>query len=378
MSKLPDFKLETYFTKWEFSARYNMTASDLECHTIGDILAYEGPAAIDTFLAEPLSYTEVHGSEDVREAAANTYDNLEMRDILCFAGAEEGIYAYYRVLLDKDSHAIAITPNYQAAESIPGAICDTTGVPLEVDENWTLDIDRVAAAMRPNTKSIYINFPHNPTGKILERDRFDALIELCRKHGIYIFSDEVFRLIERDPKIRLPQIADIYERGVSLNVMSKAYGLPGLRVGWTGCQDRDLLDSMAKYKHYLSICNSGPSERLTVIALKHREKILQRNQALATMGRAKIATFFAEYPHLFEAYEPDGGVILYPRYIGPGGVEEFCDDLVEKSGVLLLPGSIYQTELNTDLPTDRFRIGYGRKDIDEGLQAMREHINSHL
>ena len=93
-----------------------------------------------------------------------------------------------------------------------------------------LDLDLLRAALRPNTKLISINFPNNPTGKILPRASFDALVEICRSRGIWLFSDEVYRLIERDPALRLPQAADVYERGISLNVMSKAYGLAGLRI----------------------------------------------------------------------------------------------------------------------------------------------------
>ncbi|NWE37767.1 aminotransferase class I/II-fold pyridoxal phosphate-dependent enzyme, partial [Pseudomonas gingeri] len=114
--------------------------------------------------------------------------------------------------------AIVITPNYQSAETIPLSLCEVSGVPLDPAQNWTLDIDAVAAAIRPNTKLISINFPHNPTGKILERERFDQLVALCRKHGIYLFSDEAYRLLGLGEQ--LPAVADVYERGLSLPVMS--------------------------------------------------------------------------------------------------------------------------------------------------------------
>ncbi len=373
MNTLPEFRLETYLGKWEFGARYHMTASDAQSITIRDVLALAGPGAVDRFLDEPLSYTQPYGAQDLREAIAATYDTAAPEDVLCFAGAEEGLYAFYRVLLDTSAHAIVVTPNYQSAESVPMSICDVTGVPLEADHNWTLDIDRVAAAIRPNTRVISVNFPHNPTGKILERDRFDTLVDLCRRHGIWLFSDEVYRLIERDPAIRLPQAFDAYERGVSLNVMSKAYGLPGLRIGWIACRDRDLLERMVRYKHYLSICNSGPSERLAVAALRGADVILDRTRAIARAGLAKTQAFLSEFPHLFESYVPDGGIVIYPRYKGADGVEAFARRLVEEAGVVVLPPSVYASAL-TATPTDRFRMGYGRNHIDEGLAAMRAHL----
>ena len=373
MTQLPEFRLETYLGKWEFAARHHMTASDAESLAIGELLALEGPGAVDRFLAQPLSYTEPYGAPDLRAAIAATYAACAAEDILCFAGAEEGVYAFYRTLLDEGSHVIVVTPNYQSAESVPAAICEVTGVGLLEHEGWTLDIDRVAAAVRPNTRAVYINFPHNPTGKILERPRYDALVALCRKHGIYLLSDEVYRLIERDPALRLPQAADVYERGVSLNVMSKAYGLPGLRVGWIACRDRDLLERMVRYKHYLSICNSAPSERLAVVALGAADAILTRTRAFARAGLAKTQEFLADFAHLFESYTPDGGVVMYPRYKGADGVEAFAKRLVEESGIVVLPPSVYRSAL-TPTPADRFRLGYGRAGIDAGLAAFRAHL----
>lgn len=280
-----------------------------------------------------------------------------------------------RVLLDKNDHAIVVVPNYQAAETIPMEICDVTGVALDPDDNWSLDMDQVRAAIRPNTKLISINFPNNPTGAILERSVFDALIETCRKHDIYLFSDEVYRMIERDPALRLPQAADVYEKALSLNVMSKVYGLPGLRIGWIACQDRGLLQKMERYKHYLSICNSAPSEWLAVIALRARETILATNRKLVSDNAVKLTSFFGEFPDLFEWRQPDGGCVGFPAYTGPGTTDDFCEDLVKKSGVLLLPPKIYHSEL---LPVrwNRFRIGFGRRGIDEGLAAFRAYLKA--
>lgn len=372
---LPEFKLETYLGRWEFSALHHMTASDAETLTVRELLALGGECALEDLLDTRLSYTEPYGAPDLRAAIAATYDRCAMEDVLCFAGAEEGVYSLYHTLLSRDDHAIVVTPNYQSAESVPLSICATTGVALDENEGWTLHIDQVAAAIRPNTRVLYINFPHNPTGKILERDRLDALVALCRHNGIWLFSDEVYRLIERDPARRLPQVADVYERGVSLNVMSKAYGLPGLRVGWITCRDRELLEQLVRFKHYLSICNSAPSERLSLIALRNRDAILKRSRAIAGEGYAKVAAFLAEFPALFQTYEPDGGVVMFPRYTGADGVEVFCQRLVEEAGAILLPASIYASAL-TPTPLDRFRIGYGRRKLADGLNAMRVLIQS--
>jgi aspartate/methionine/tyrosine aminotransferase len=186
---------------------------------------------------------------------------------------------------------------------------------------------------------------------------------------MYLCSDEVYRGIERDEGKRLPQAVDLYERALSLNVVSKAYGLPGLRVGWIACREHDALERMLRLKHYLSICNAAPSELLASIALKARELILKRNRDLAAENLRKLDAFFARHADLFEWYSPDGGCVAFPRYVGSDGVEAFCARLVEETGVLLLPASMYRSELLAT-PADRFRIGYGRFGMDDALAAF--------
>ena len=183
MTALPDFKLEKHFSRWEFAARYNLAASDAQSMSLRDLLDLAAPAEQEAFDRSWLGYTETFGAPDLREAIAATYEKQQAGNILCFAGAE-GLFAAMQVLLDRDSHAIVVTPNYQSAETVPLSLCAVTGIPLDPECGWRLDIDRVAAAIRSNTKLISINFPHNPTGKVLEQDRFDALIARCRKDGI--------------------------------------------------------------------------------------------------------------------------------------------------------------------------------------------------
>ena len=189
---LPDFRLETHFAKWEFVAEHHLTASDAESMSMRELLAMATPEQRAEFDDVWLGYTETWGAPDLREAVGATFAERSARDVLCFTGASEGIFAANQVLLDRDSHAIVVTPNYQSHETLPQAICDVTGVPLDGDDGWSLDIDRVAAAICPTTKLVTINFPHNPTGAILPLDRYRALIDLCRTHGIWILHDEIF------------------------------------------------------------------------------------------------------------------------------------------------------------------------------------------
>ncbi len=373
MRELRPFALEVFFSKWEFTARHHLCASDMQSMTLSELLAMadaEDRAAWDALY---LGYAETWGSPGLRDAIASTYENVVARDVLTFVGAQEGIFAVMHALLGPDDHAITVIPNYQSVESVPLSICQTTGVALDPERGWELDLDVVRDAIRPNTRVICINFPHNPTGKVISRATLDELISLCRARGIYLFSDEVHRLIERQPEMTLPQVADIYERGISLGVMSKAYGLPGIRVGWVACKDAEALRRMERMKHYTSICGAVPSELLAQIALKARDRILALNRALIAKNLPLLAAFFAEHSDLFAWYLPDGGCFGFPRYLGRDGVEAFASRLVEESGVLLLPASVYKSDLGPT-PADRFRIGYGRDNLEAGLAAMRAHL----
>lgn len=371
---LPEFRLESYFGTWEFKARYHLTASDAQTLMLSELLAMADDADRLRWESLALGYIPSEGTRELREAIAQTYDAIEPDDVLAFAGAEEGLYCAMHALLRPADHAIVLVPNYQSMETVPLSICAVTGVALHAQDDWNLDIGEVRAALQPNTRVIAVNFPNNPTGKIADLRTFEELIALCQERGIYLFSDEVYRGIERDERKQLPQAADRYERALSLNVVSKAYGLPGLRVGWIACRDRDLLAAMMKFKHYLSICNAGPSELLACIALKAARAILSRNRRLTAENLQKLDAFFARHADRFEWYTPDGGCVAYPRYLGNESVEQFCSRLVDEAGVLLLPASMYRSAL-LPTPAEHFRIGYGRTGMDEALDAFEQFLS---
>jgi aspartate/methionine/tyrosine aminotransferase len=369
MTQLPDFRLETYFSRWEFTARHHLTASDAQTLSMAELLMMADDSDQRAWETLALGYTETFGDPSLRAAIAEMYTHAEADDIICFGGAEEGLYLAMQVLLGPDDHAVVTTPNYQAAETVPLALCEVTGVALDRDRDWALDLDQVAAAIRPTTKVVSVNFPNNPTGKVIDAADFARLAELCDERGIHLFSDEVYRGLEVDPARTLPHAADLSPLALSLNVTSKSLGLPGLRIGWIACRDRGLRGRIERAKHYTTICNSAPSEVLARIAIKAREQILGRNRGIIAANVPVFDAFFAQFPDLFAWQAPDGGCVAYPRYLGPGDVENLCASLVEESGVLLLPASIYQSDL-TDTPADHFRVGVGRRDPEPALEAF--------
>ena len=369
MSGLPDFRLETYFSRWELRARFHLTASDAESMPMAGLLAMADDEDRREWDELRLGYTETWGNPGLRVAIAETYERVAPEDILCFAGAEEAVYLAARVLLGPDDHAVVVTPNYQAAETVPLSLCDVTGVALDATNGWAIDPDALEAAIRPNTRLVSVNFPNNPTGMLPDARAFAQIVEMCAGHGIRLFSDEVYRGVELDLSHTLTQAADLSESALSLNVVSKSFGLPGLRIGWIACRDRELLSKLERAKHYTSICNSAPSEILARIAIKGRERIWERNRGIIAANLPVFDAFFDEHADLFAWERPDGGCVCFPRYLGADGVEAFCTALVEEAGVLLLPASIFRSDL-TPTPTDRFRVGVGRAKPTPALEAF--------
>ncbi len=150
---------------------------------------------------------------------------------------------------------------------------------------------------------------------------------------------------------------------------SKAYGLPGLRVGWLACRDRALLERLERRKHYTSICNAGPSEHLAAVALRAGDRIRARNRAIIAANLPVFDAFFARWADRFAWEHPQGGCVSFPRLTTGEPTASFCRRLVERAGVVLLPADIYASELGP-VPEDRLRVGVGRRDPEPGLAAL--------
>src|SRR5262249_18060901 len=169
--------------------------------------------------------------------------------------------------------------------------------------------------LRPNTRLIYVNSPHNPTGTQMTRAVFARVVELARERNLVLFSDEVYRDLEHDPATRLPAGCEELERGLSLGSMSKSYGLPGLRLGWLVSRDRRLLEAILDVKYYTSICSSAPSEFLTALALRHRQQLLDRNLGIIRRNLPLLDSFFATHADLFAWVRPQASPIGFPRLL---------------------------------------------------------------
>jgi aspartate/methionine/tyrosine aminotransferase len=377
---VPDFALEVYLGRYEFTARHHLTASDAQTLSISELLALGNEQDRAEFENLGLGYISTWGTRPLREAVASTYDNLDADDVLMFAGAEEAMFWAMQMFVDSGDHAIVTVPNYQSMESVTIATgAKVSGLSLWEGAGssltWQLDLDRLNALIQPNTKLIAVNVPNNPTGYVPDPATWRALVELCDERGIRLFSDEAYRGIEVGDNVPLVQAADASPTAISLNVMSKAYGLPGLRIGWIACRDRAVLAKLERAKHYTSICNAGPSEFLATLALRHGDEIRARNQNLITANLVVLEQMLRKHTDLIEWWRPQGSCVGFPRYLGSEGVEAFCESLVTERSAVLLPSSIYRSQL-CEVPDDRFRIGFGRKGLEEGWAQLDAHLEA--
>ena len=362
------FALERFYARWEFAVEHNLSASDVEPLALTELLGMADSETTALWRDLRLGYTESAGHPLLREEIARLYDHVRADDVLTFSGAEEGILLALGGLLEPGDHVVVVTPAYQSLHEVARARgVDVTRVPLEPDDGWRLDVDRVLGATRPATRMVVVNFPNNPTGALPDGAPFRRLHEGCVGRGIRLFSDEVYRGVELDAGLRLPAAADLGDRHLSLGVMSKAYALAGLRIGWIACRDPHVIHRLAALRDYTTICSSAPSEILALMALRAGERILSRSRAIITENLEAVTRLVGRHPDRIRWTPPRGGTTAFPALVGRD-TEAFCERLAGADGVLLLPGSVF------DMPGERVRLGLGRRGIEEGLEILDRRL----
>ncbi|MEJ2668157.1 MAG: aminotransferase class I/II-fold pyridoxal phosphate-dependent enzyme [Deinococcales bacterium] len=367
--RIPPFRIERYYDRYEFTARYMLSSSDAESRSVSELLALE-PEAERRLGALRLGYTEARGAPPLRAQVSRVYDGLAPEDTLVCSSAEEGIFLVYHSLLGPGDHAVVETPCYQSALELARSTgADVSTWSRHYEDGWAHDLDALERLLRPTTRVVYLNSPHNPTGLIMPTEVLERVVELSREHGFTIFSDEVYRELEHDPAARLPAACELSPTAISLGSISKSYGLPGLRLGWLASHDHEALERAVDLKHYTSICSSGPSELLTELALKHRETLTERNLAIVRRNLPLLDAFLERRAGWFEWVRPNGGPIGFVRVKTGEDVDAFCARVLAGADVLLLPGSVY------DQP-GFVRVAYGREDMPEALAALERYLDA--
>lgn len=368
--KIQSFALERYFDKHEFSARYLLSCSDCEPMGLADLLEMADADSRRLWDQLKLAYTHTAGHPLLRESIAEIYPGLDPEEILVSA-PEEGIFLFMETILAPGDHVVCTFPGYQSLFELARAKgCEVSTWRLEEGDGWQLNLNRLDELVRPDTKLVVVNFPHNPTGFLPTNAQFKILIDRVRSSGAYLFSDEMYRFLEFDAAARLPAACEHYEKSVSLGGLSKSFGLPGLRLGWLATRDRDLLAGVKKLKDYTTICNSAPGEILGLMAVRARQAIIGAQRTRLRRNMTALEAFMQTHGGLFSWHRPAAGSVCFPRMHLTGGTQGFCEALVAKAGIMLVPSSMF------DYGHHHVRIGFGREDFPEVLERFAHYLAS--
>lgn len=369
--QIADFALERYFARWEFAVRHVLCASDVEGWRMADLLALADDEARARWEGLRLGYTESAGDPALRAEIARLYETLEGGDVLVFSGAEEAIFCLLSTAVGPGDHAIVTWPGYQSLHEVARASgAEVTLHDLREADGWDLDVERLVAGIRPATRLVVVNAPHNPTGMLPSPAAWQALADACAERGVRLVADEVYRFLEHDGRAPLAAGADLDPSFVSIGVLSKSFALAGLRIGWLASRDRDLLARCAAFKDYTTICAAAPSEVLGLVALRARENILARSRAIVAANLASFDAFLAARRGFASWVRPAGGSVGFPRLTATLDADGLAAELVGAEGVLLLPGSAFGHAGN------HVRVGLGRSDFGAALQRLEAFLDA--
>ncbi|OGE87557.1 MAG: aspartate aminotransferase [Candidatus Doudnabacteria bacterium RIFCSPLOWO2_02_FULL_49_13] len=370
--KLKPFKLERYFDKYEFSVKHLLSSSDSQPLTQEEVLQMAGPDELNLWNNLGLGYTESKGLPVLREEIAKLYKNTSASQVLVVT-PEEGIFITMSCLLKKDDHIISTFPGYQSLYEVADGIgCEITKWHPEEKNGWRFSPEFLNENIKPSTKAIIFNFPHNPTGYLPSQKEFSQIIDIARQHNLWVFSDEMYRFLEFNAEDRLPSACEVYEKAITLCGMSKSFGMPGIRIGWLITQDGEFCQELVSFKDYTTICSSAPSEVLALIGLKSKEKILLRQFAIVNNNLKIAEEFFRKYPNLFSWIKPKAGTISFPKLLFTDDAFEFCETLVQKIGIMLLPSTVY------DYGNNHVRFAFGRKSMQEALKLFEGYLKENV
>jgi len=367
--KIETFESEEWLDVYETRATLDIAQSSIASFTLEEILAIGGsdPAALFAELkSRILSYGDIEGSPAFKEEVAKLYTAVAPENILQTNGGTGANLQSLMTFIEPGDHVVSFAPGYQQLYDLPRALgAEVTVLRLHADKGWHVDLNELAAALRPNTKMIAFANANNPTGSLMERSELEAVVELARARGAYVHVDEVFESFDTTRDV--PRIADLYERGISTGSVSKAYSMPGIRVGWSATT-KELADQMRHYRDYLFLCAGGVDDALAVHTLANREAIFARNRALLHRNLAIVRDWVATQPRVSMVIPPDVSV-AFPRIDIPQPIEEFCVDMLHDVGVLLIPGSRFGIE-------GYARLGYccHTDVLERGLAAFGEYL----
>ena len=362
--ELPPFALERYFAPREHAARFPLSCSDCESLALDALVADADDDLRDAWRALRLGYGHTRGDPALRAAIAARYERATADDVLTCAPSE-GIFLALSTLLAPGDRVVVAQPAYQSLHEIARARgCDVLAWrPVEQPDGWLFDPDDLRALLRGGAKAVVVNFPHNPTGAQPSRGEWTTIVDAVAAADAWLFADEMYRYLESDDA-RLPSVVDVYDKGVALGGLSKAFGAPGLRAGWLACRDRAALDAAAARKDYTTICGGVVDELLAVMVLRRADAIAAANRALVAANLRALAD--AALP--WTATPPRAGCTALARLPADESAAALCDAAFREASVLLLPSTVF------DMGDRHVRLGLGRRSFPAALAAYAAWI----
>jgi len=343
-------------TQHELHVAYDIAESGIHPLRLADLLAWEGEAdaSLDVLLDLRLGYSEARGSAALRSAIAATYLGCDAEDVLVTTGAIEANYLLFNVLLQAGDHVIAPFPAYQQLYSVPRALgCDVSRWEVGPATEYRYDLHALERLVRPTTRLIIVNSPHNPTGAMLSAAELRRVYALAEYVGAYVLSDEAYRwLVVPGGLPFAPPICDHGPLGISVGTVSKPFGLPGLRIGWIAAP-APVVAACWEARDYISLSPGKLNDAIAELAFRHRERIVERNTAIIAANLAAAEAWVAGHSDILAWTPPRGGLLALLRYNLPIDSRELADLLATEYSVMLAPGSVFGLD-------GHLRIGLGQ------------------
>lgn len=364
---IPLFELERVQSLFENTVDYNLTESGFHPYTLTELLSEQQLLSITNTV---LGYGQTNGSIPLRQLVASMYDGITDDHVLITNGSSEANFVACHTLLKKGDKVVMMLPNYMQIWGVAQEMgCVTKSFHLKEENQWKPDLVELRSMVNPNTKLIAICNPNNPTGYILTETEMSEIIDIAQSVDAWILSDEVYRGAELNGQLA-KSFVGMYDKVIVNAGLSKAYALPGLRLGWL-VGPKEFVDNTWSYHDYTSITAGILSHAIGEIVLepKKRQEILDRNRKMLNENLVEVQNWLDQYGDLFDYVPPQGGGMLFVKYNLDINSTELSDWLRTEKSVFVVAGDCYGIDKH-------FRIGIGeRKDyILEGLERVKEAL----
>jgi len=353
MTRFVPFELERWQSTWENRVRFNLSESGVHPLTIQDLLGLAGASAVP-LLDIQLGYSQSNGTDLLRERIAALYPGASPDQVLVTTGSAEANFCVCWRLLESGDKVAVMMPNYMQTPGLTQNFgAQVRPITLHEKEAWEPRAEEVRAAIVPGTKLVVVTNPHNPTGHVLSDALRRVILERTQEVGAWLLADEVYQGAERNGKTTQSFWGSGYEKVIVVNGLSKAYGLPGLRIGWIVSQPAFSQEAWARHD-YTTIGPSGASDHLAAVALDPlvREKIIARTRGILKANYPVMDAWLKKFGDLFTWHPPQAGAICWARYRGAVLATEIVEKLRAQHSVLLCPGEHFGTP-------GFLRFGYG-------------------